>query len=440
MNGEELVSGGGGCRKLGREPVRSGWARCAGPPALRLAGALLQFFATVLIARVLGDDRSGEFFFWSAVLMSFGGVATLGMDKLSLQQVPRLDADRDALASFLATVRGIAVLLSLAIGSALALYALATGPAAGRQAAWYLLLPAGVAGVALCRINGEAMKGMGRPMLAVLYRHLAGTGIYVLLLLVIGAGLSPELALMGFAGGFCLAGLAAPSGPGFAGVGPLLRLPGWRDLKSKFWLGLPICASALLTAFNYIVPLGILERWHESAEVAYLTTSYRFFMLFEVLALAVYAISMPGLSRASQASDWHGVGEVYRASVRQGLLVLGAPVLFALVAAEPLMSLFGESFVQAAPVLRILLVVRLVTLCLGPAEDLVLMTGHTGKLAAFAGAKLAVTVAVSPFVIPAYGAAGMAVVIGGGILLQRGLCLWWTRGHARRADGEGGAR
>ena len=429
FGGEDVPPGGA---------ARAKWMRCAAPPALRLVGALLQFCATVLIARVLGDGRSGEFFFWSAVLMSFGQVATFGMDKVALQQVPRLDGDTRALASFLAAVRGMALILALAIGIVLAGYALVAQSDAGRPGAWYLLLPAGVAGVALCRINGEAMKGMGRPILAVLYRHLGATSIYLFMLLVVGTQLNPELALICFAAGFCVAGFVAPIAPGFAGLSPRVRLPNREDFRTKLLLGLPICTGAVLTAFNFIIPLSILERWHHSADVAYLTTSYRLFMLFEVLALAVYAIAMPKLSRLAHATDWREASRTYRESIFQGLVLLAPPVVVAIAAAEPLMSLFGESFVKAAPVLRTLLAFRLVTLCLGPAEDLTLMTGRTGKLATFALAKLLLTLALAPFVVPAYGALGMAVVIGLGALLQKVLCLLDFAKHSKGIGKERG--
>tara|TARA_R110000850_G_scaffold3926_6_gene18687 strand:+ start:1318 stop:2613 length:1296 start_codon:yes stop_codon:yes gene_type:complete len=395
------------------------------PPGLRLGGALLQFFATVLIARTLGDEGSGEFFFWAAILMSLGRVATFGLDKISLRQVPRLvGAEREVLATFLANVRGIAVALALVIGFLLSLYALFIQSDIDRPRVWYFLLPACIAGVALCRINGEAIKGMGRPMLGVVYRHVAATGIFLILLLVASSKLTPEVALICYTVGFCVAGFGALRGPGFSGLGIGIRCPEMGELRNKLLLGLPIFASSLFSALNYIVPLGILEHWHSSADVAYLTTSYRLFMLFEVLALAVYAITMPQLSRASHEHNWPLTAKLYRGLIRNGLLILGLPVVVAFVAAAPLMELFGGSFSEAVPVFRVLLIFRLVALCLGPAEDLLIMVGHTGKLATFAVIKLILTLIAAPFVVTAYGPIGMACLIGFGILLQNGLCRW----------------
>ncbi len=399
--------------------------KLSGPPGLRLAGAFLQFFAIVFIARMLGDAESGEFFYWAAILMSLGRVATFGMDKISLQQVPRLaGAEHGALSSFLSSLRGISLVLSVVIGVILSLYALFLQPDGGRSDAWYLLLPAGIAGVAMCRINGEAIKGLGRPVLGVVYRHVAATSVFLILLLVVGARLNAEIALTCYTAGFCAAGFAALWGPGFMNLGFGIRLPGLGEWRKRLLMGLPIFATSLFAALNYIVPLGILEHWHSSAGVAYLTTSYRMFMLFEVLALAVYAITMPQLSRAAHAHDLRATAKIYRSSVRNGLLILGLPVLVAFAGAAPLMSLFGGSFSEAAPVFQTLLLFRLLALCLGPTEDLLLMVGHTGRLAFFAIVKLTVTLIAAPFVVRAYGPIGMACLIGFGIFLQNGLCLW----------------
>ncbi|MFT5408123.1 MAG: O-antigen/teichoic acid export membrane protein [Verrucomicrobiales bacterium] len=423
-----------------RRLIGAKFVRCSVPPGLRFGGAMLQFFATVLIARTLGEGRSGEFFFWSAVLMSFGQVATFGMDKLALREIPRLDGNVRAQASFLAPVRGIAIILALMIGFLFALYALVMQAEIERSIAWFALLPACLVGVALCRINGEAMKGMGRPVLGVLYRHVAATSVYVLMLLIFGSILNPEIALACLTAGFLVVGIGALRGPGFSGLSPSLRLPHRDDFRSKILLGLPICASAAFTSFAFIVPLAILERWHDSSDVAYLTTSYRMFMLFEVLGLAVYSISMPQLSRSAHAADWHLTGRVYRGSIHHGLMILGLPVMVAIIFAEPLMTLFGDGFVDAAPVLRMLLVFRLISLLFGPAEDLILMVGHTGKLASFACARLGATVLAAPFVVPAFGPIGMAAIIGIGLLLQKSLCLWhFKKISAGRADGRRGS-
>ena len=438
----EKASGSGGAPAVKRGELsgvrfwRAKITKLSGPPGLRLSGAFLQFAATVFIARMLGDEASGAYFFWAAVLMSSGRVATFGMDKLSLQQVPRLVGGNErALSLFLANVRGIAVGLSLIIGLLLALYALLVQPDISRPYVWYFMLPASIAGVAMCRINGESIKGMGKPMLGVVYRHLAATSIFMVLLLVAGSRLSAEIALGCFTVGFFVAGFAALRGPGFSRFGIGLRCPRVTELREKLSMGLPIFLASLCAALTYIIPLAILERWHASADVAYLTTSYRFFMLFEVLALAVYAVTMPNLSRAAHGNDWGRTASLYRSVIRNGLLILGLPLVLAFLAAPPLMGLFGDGFSEAVPVFRTLLVFRLITLCLGPSEDLMIMVGHSGKLAVFAATRLTCTLLAAPLLIGAYGPTGMALLIGFGMVFQSGLCLWQFRRTARTESG-----
>ncbi len=404
--------------------------RTASVPALRMAAAFLQFIATVWIGRTLEAEKSGDFFFWSGILMTLGQAAAFGLDGLALQQVPRLHEDSRALSRFLGPIRVIAMLFSALLGLGCIGYALIAQGDISRSVPWYLMLPLCMAGIALCRINGETMKGMGHPMLAIMYRQFIAGAIFLLALLAMGGGLTSETAMFGYAAAFAITGFLGPGGPGFKGLAPHFSLPAVSQAARELKRGFPIFISAAFVAANYIIPLAILERYHNSESVAFLTTAYRLFMLFDLLALAIHSIAMPQLSRAGHAKDWALTAKVYRNSIKNGLLVLGIPLLGSIVAAAPIMSMFGDSFVPAAPVLRAFLVFGAVSLLMGPANELVLMMGHTGRMATFAMARMAATVLLSLYFVPHHGAIGMAIAVGIGILLQKGLCLWHFRRHS----------
>jgi O-antigen/teichoic acid export membrane protein len=423
-------------RRLHASKLVNGFAA----PGLRLGGAFLQFLATILIARVLGESGAGDFFFWAAVLMALSEVSTFGMDRLALQQIPRLDGDAKALSAFLAPVRGITMILSLTVGLILILYATLVQTEIERSLWWYALLPVGLASVAMCRINGEAAKGLGRPLMAVIYRHLTATSVFFLLLLIIGSRLTPETALACFVAGFLLSGSFATKGPGFRELGRHIRLPDRREIRSKFVVGLPIFVCAVFSAVTYIVPLSVLERSHVSADVAHLTTAYRLFMLFGILGQAVHSLAMPRLSRVSHEEDWHRAIAVYRGSTLQGLAILGLPIIVVFVAAEQVMALFGEGFVTAVPVLRAFLAFQLISLCLGPARELVLMMGDTAALARFSLYRAIATVGISLLVIPAYGPLGMATAVGGTAMLESVACLWHFKTRSARRKIERGEK
>lgn len=405
----------------------TGTLQAAGPPALRLSSAFLQFVATVLIARTLGESQSGIFFFWSAIVMSLGQVATFGLDKIALRQVPRLEDNSSSLNDFVSSIRSIGFVLAFSIGLILVGYAVWTHDDSAISPWWYALLPICLVGVSFCRLNGEILKGLSRPLLSIVYRHSLATSLFLILLFTFRIQLTPYLALLALTIAFFSAGTAAQASIGFRSLRGGLRTVGFGQIRSRLHEGWPLCTSAIFTSFFSIIPLAILERLHPTESVSFFTTSYRMFVLFELLSLAVHSISMPRLSRACHAKDWGRTQQIYTNTVKRGLLLIGVPMLGAIMFAGPVMSLFGEGFIAAKPILQVLLGLGLMSLALGPAEDLLLMAGKTRKLVILTFLKMCISILAAAILVPFYGPVGMAFALGGGVVIHKALCLLTNR-------------
>ena len=404
-----------------RDYVRSGM-----PPALRLGGAFLQLLATVLIARVLGAERAGDFFFWSMTLMTIGQVATFGLDRYTLQQMPRLREEPETRLRLLGAIRATSVVVATGFGGILILYAIVLQPEFDRPFWWYLLPPLCTVGVALCMINGDAMIAMGRPVWGILFRHTFTTSLFVgsAALLAFGSQLTANSALACFSLAFVVAGLGALAVPGFRSRGLPIPLPRWSEFTGLLKSGLPICLSTGFVALSCIIPLAVLEQTHSPDRVAFLTTAFRLFFLFEILANAIHSLALPDLSRAAQEHDRSSLWRVYRITLVRAALMISPALLLMAIFAEPVMGLFGEDFsIEAPPVLRVFLVIGLLSLLFGPANHLILMTGRTREMAAISFARMAATGLAAFAVVPAFGPVGMALVFGAGLLIEKGLYL-----------------
>jgi len=400
--------------------VRSGM-----PAVVRLGSAFVQLLSTILIARFLGAEGAGIYFFWAVAFMEAGQVATLGLDRLALQRVPRLRDDPSAIATFLAPLRSTAILLALLLAGGLCAYSLWVQSDVPRPAWWYLLPPLGVAGVALSMINGEAMAGMGRPVLAVCCRHTAAALGLVTVIVLLNEDLTPNLAMAAYAGAFFASGFGvlAARGPGFRQAGPPLKWPSRGEFRDHVAQGSPIFLSTLFTSLAFLVPLTILERIHPSEEIAFLTTAFRIFVLVDVLAKAIHSTTMPELSRAAADWDLDRLRSIYRSALIRGLALLTLPIVAILFLSPFVMSVFGERFELGASVLVILMIFGLISLALGPAHQLLLMVGHTRGMAAFSLVHLLVVSVLAAAVVPSFGPEGLAVVLGSGILLEKILYL-----------------
>ncbi|MEX2579875.1 MAG: oligosaccharide flippase family protein [Verrucomicrobiales bacterium] len=401
--------------------------RSATPAALRLGGAVLQFVATLLIARTLGASRSGDFFFWSSVFRTTGQATTFGLDRLALRQVPRMEDSPGAVSAYCAPVR-VAILLLACVAAGLVIgYALLLNPDPTRPGWWYLLPPACIGGVALCMFHGDIMNGRGRPVVAVLYRHTLPTAAFVVALVFAVRFATTDQLLACFALTFAAAGLGALLGPGFRGDGPYFRLPTVAEFKDQLKQGSPIFLCSAFHAFTFMVPLALLEWHHPSDQIAYFTTAYRIFVLFEVLSMAVHSLAMPALSKAGLSDDRVQLRRIYKDSVFKGFLFLGPPMLGCLVLAGPVTAIFGDEFRNAGPVLQTLLALGMLSLACGPATSLVLMIGRTGRMATYAFWRFAAAIVLSLFLVPRFGPVGMAAALGVGLLLEKGLCLLHLR-------------
>lgn len=355
--------------------------------------------------------------------MYVGQVASIGLDGLALQQTPRLRDRPDALGLFLGQNRTLIVIFAMIIGTVLIAYAMFLQPDTARPLLWYLVLPLCTAGIALSRINGEAMKGLGHPLLGIVYRQLLIGAFFIVALVVYGKQLNANSALIIFAVAFLLSGLAPFVGPGFRGLVPQFRRTTWVHSYSCFRDATPLFVFTLFVSLGYVIPLIMLERNHPPEAISFFTTTFRIFMLVDLLGLAVHSVLLPGLSRAGNTLDWRSVSKIYRQATLNGLLLMSIPIIVVFVAADPIMSLFGDGFTAASPLLRVLLVFAALSLLLGPANELILMINHTTTRAVLAAASLLLTLILSLLYVPAYGPIAVAYVIGCGMIFQKLLCI-----------------
>lgn len=402
--------------------------RVLSPPALRLLGAGIQFLSTVMIARQLGDVNSASFFFWAAILTSFAPIATYGLEHLVLRTVPRLHhaGETDRLVSYLASTRTVSLILSLLIGSGLVIYAVLRG---GTDSIHfepsYWLLPVTLAAMAMVHINGEAFKGLARPLTGMFFGHFVPVSLFCLLIAFNLERLNSPFLLVIYSSAYVAAVVLIRFGPSSLLRRKTFSLPDKDQFQGILKEGFPVFATNALGALCFITPLMILDFSRPAAEVAYVTTSFRISILFMILAGAIHGVFAPQLSRAAtDTENPRGIWKVYRRATILTMLSLGFPLGIGIVFPELVMSIFGEEFRAGAPTLRLLLVAGFLTLSLGPMLHLLLMTGNTRLLARLGMMKLCLVGVLSLLLVPTYGGIGMVCIIGCTFLLESGTGLF----------------
>lgn len=384
------------------------------PSAVRMVGAGFQFLSTVMVARALGDGPSAPFFFWTSVLMTSGPIATYGLEQIALRSVPRLEREgTGAVTSFIAQLRALSLAVSLLLGIGWMIYAIATEPAPGGFRLWHILPLFAQGAIALTLINGEALKGLSRPVLGSLFGHVIPVGIFCILVALFASRANSIAMLSFYTCSFIFGAVFARFAPGGKFRNHFILWPERPVLKQLLREGFPVCCVSLFGALGFIVPLSICEILHPGPEVSHLTAAFRISILFIVLSAAIHGVFAPALSRsAEEPSPFRPVMRVYGKSILIALLVLGPPLAIGVFFPGTVMSIFGEEFRDGAESLRWLLIIQFISLLMGPVAHLLLMTGHTVFLARIGIVKFALVSLLSVLLIPRCGGIGMVIAMG----------------------------
>ncbi|MFT6985547.1 MAG: O-antigen/teichoic acid export membrane protein [Psychromonas sp.] len=140
--------------------------------------------------------------------------------------------------------------------------------------------------------------------------------------------------------------------------------------KSSLWI-----ASILTVLSIQMVPF-ILGNLGQLSEVSYFAVSYQLTMMVGFIVMSVSHAISPDFSNSFSQKDFVGLQQSFLKARKLMIISCGPIVIGLIVAAELLLSFFGDGFESATPVLRVLLLGKLVNLAVGPAGQLLVMSGN----------------------------------------------------------------
>jgi O-antigen/teichoic acid export membrane protein len=355
--------------------------------AIRAAGVLLMTVVTVLFTRLMGAEEYGRLAFLlsgSFIIVLFAG---LGLPTASNRLVPRYLARGRVEAAGHYLVLGLAVVaLMAAAGGAAFAVAMSLLPGIFGEYRFPVLAIIGlVVTVALMRFVSESSRGFGLSLAGFLAESITVRCLLLpALLTYLAAGLplaaGPALNLYVAAQALAVViVLILVARQVRLGRRSLRRRP-WRLYRA--WLG--VSFVMLVTPVYYfllfetdIVLLGILAGPYE---VGLYQVARR---LAELTVFCAGAASSVGLPRLARAHAERRQDRVQSTIDVMNLISVGSTgvVVLALVAVGPFaLQIFGPEFAQGYPALIVLALGRLAAVLLGPASDLLLMTGHHRRL------------------------------------------------------------
>jgi O-antigen/teichoic acid export membrane protein len=192
-------------------------------------------------------------------------------------------------------------------------------------------------------------------------------------------------------------------------VGRHLGMRGDRDVRAIVRFALPLWLSGMLRQFRRNIESLLLGALNAVSSVGIFAVASRVNLVGHVTLLSLLVAVKPSLAELHDKGDHDGLAQLYTTSTRWSL-ALNLPFFIVVVLfAEPLLSVFGESFVAGTTALIILSFAELANSGTGTCGPLLDMTGHTRMKLVNSIVWTVLLIGGGAVMIPRWGAVGAAM-------------------------------
>ncbi|WP_199553798.1 lipopolysaccharide biosynthesis protein [Sandaracinobacteroides hominis] len=375
--------------------------------AIAVAGQLLGWLLSVLLARELGVDGFEAYAVASALFILMASIAPLGSEKYALRLLPGLLARGEP-----GTAHGyvrfaarrtliVAVASGLAVG---AVMAAAEQPLRNAVLVTCLSLPAG----ALAHLGVEILTAMGQPTRALLlFRLLVPSIALALALLLLPLGLSAAMAVACWGLGWLVAMAAmwlSLKGAVWRAATPQADAAGWRLAARPFLVHRLVAA---LLAQAGVLALELLGS--DSAEVGAYAAAVGTVGLAVVLVTATNRIYGKQMGLLLEAGDAAGLARMHRDRRRWMLPALALFLIAIFAFSAQWLRLFRPEFVEVGILpLRLLAISTAVAMLLALAPTRLKYLGESRLLYRVMAAGALLQLLLLLALVPGWGATGAA--------------------------------
>lgn len=399
---------------------------------------LVALASQVVLARILGPREFGVFACVTAWLNILALIATLGSDSALVRLLPKYAAEADwpRFRGALGWSRRLTLGISMLLAGLMIVPALLFRDELDR--ATLLTWCAGAAGLpllGLAAVNQSALQGLKRIGLSQTPRLiLRPVALSLTLLAIAGLSATPITAPAAMAVNVAAFGLTLAVGARWlSATTPSTAKQCDAVSEGQGWtrLSVPLClisGMSVLLQESSVILVGWLD---DPASAGIYSVAVRLVRLMAFGMAAGNAIARPLFSELHARSDY---AELQRVGSTAALIsVAGATACGAVLLAGRRFALemFGDAFEAGAGVIAILACGQFINAAMGPASELLSMTGHERSSARILAMVALLSLAVGYPVVRQYGMTGAAVVASGIMCVQN----VWTWLEVRRRIG-----
>ena len=401
---------------------------------LRGIGAVLAFGFNVAIARLLGADGAGQYFFALSVTMIASAVGRLGFDSTILRFVSWYSARDDwhqVLGLFAFIIR-VVLITTVLIGCGVAMFALPISEYLFNQSElagplrWMGL---SIISFSLMYLLAEALKGLMHIRASMIVSGILHPLIGLILITPLTAAMGTEGAALSF---FIATTLSAVVGFVF-----------WHRAVRKHRVDCPrferheLVTSArslwVVTVINQAVlpwaPLFLLGLWGSAEETGIFGAAVRLASLTSIFLISINTVLAPKFSQLHSIGQTKLIGPLAQRFALFSSLATAPIFIFLIFGGDKAMGLFGPEFRAGGTLLAIISTGQLFSVLCGSVGFILIMTGNEKSVRNATLTAAAISIVLAVALIPNYGALGAAVASATGVIASNlfSVIIVWKR-------------
>ena len=371
----------------------------------------------VLLARLLGAEQYGLYNLAISVAALASGLALLGLDSALVRYVAISASRRDeaGLWGALQVGVGISMLLSVVISTGLFALAYPIAEQTFHEPRLAPLLQLASIIVPLLTLS-ETLAGASRGFKRMEYPAIAQSIaqpvirlILVVVLAVVGLNAAHAIVIYGLADGCASLIMLFYLNRLFSLKRPLHTAR--RDTRAILGFSLPLWLSQLMHQFRNNAQTLLLGSFNTVTSVGIFSVASQLNTFGGLFSSSINIASKPIIAELHDRGDREQMGRIYRTTTKWSLMLQLPIFLIVVLFAEPILSVFGESFRTGAAALVVLACADLAHVGTGMGGIILDMTGHTRLKLVNSIIRLILYLGLDVLLIPGWGLMGAAVAV-----------------------------
>jgi O-antigen/teichoic acid export membrane protein len=400
---------------------------------VRILGALTGFLLTLVVTRTLSVEQSGLFLLGYAICSAIGMLCTLGLTNAFIRFVGGYHAEANWGVIKGIVNKGLKAVIITSMGVALIIFVCSSfiGNNIFEKPQFEHVLTVMAFSIpcfALYQLMAFAFQGLHKPVVSIFLQNISNQVIVIIAVLIATVYITDLTATL-VAIIFTIA----------ASITVFIALIKWFSNKNLTVVADYSQTKELVASAKplfFMILMGLLVKYSgqiisgvylSTTDVAYFSVAQRISMLTSFVLIAVNLVAAPRFAACAKLGKTEELRSTSLFCSRIMIIMATPVVIFMFFFADFLMGFFGEEYIQAAYLLRILIIGQFINVITGSVGFLLNMTGHEKDMrnVVFFSGPLALGLGV--VLTPIYGATGAAVATAIALASQNLLAVYMVK-------------